>query len=204
MPPVPSTRAPKALTALGVLLLLGAVALVVVGVVLVARTLPTGVLGPGGTPGPDVVAVVDAPGTAEVRLEAGAHQVWLVTSGTAGDAGLAGDVRVVGPDGEEVRVRQGWLSGRTSGGGTVAHAVAGFDVATAGTHTIEAPAADDGAQARLHVTPDDGAAAFVGGILGTVGVVMASLVLGAIGLGIAVGGGIWWYRRAHPPAVSPR
>lgn len=221
MQPARSTRGPRALTVLGVVVLLGALVAGSVAVVLVVRALPTGVVGPDGGPGPDVVAVVEPGREARAELTAGAYHVWSATPARgAGDGDATSDgasgglpdgardvverIRVTDPAGDDdVPVRRGWLSGTSRNGRHLAVTVAGFDTSRSGTHVLHVPSLPGTDDAHLLLTADRGAATFVGAVLGTVAAVMAALVLAAVGLGLALGGGVWWYRRAHPPAPLP-
>lgn len=199
MQPTPSTRGPKVLVALGVLTVLLGVAVAVLGTAAFTRNLPAEVLDADGEPGARVLAVVDAGDSVDVDLRAGDHQVWLVTPRSVHEPDLDDDLRVTGPDGTDVNVRQGWLSGASTRGTVVARAVAGFEAPTDGSYRITAPPLEGVADGRLFVTFDDGPTAFVGGILGTIGAVLGGVFLGATGLGLGAAGGIWWYRRLHPP-----
>lgn len=190
---------------MGAAVLLLAVGVAVLGAVLFARALPLDVLGAGGTPGPSVVGTVPAGGSATIELDARRYVVWLAAPRADAGVYLDGDLTVTDPDGAQVRVRQGWLSGTSGRGGVLARTAAAFTADVSGPHQLRAPAVEGSSEAVLLVTPDEGPAVFIGGIFGTLGAVLGSLLLGTVGLGLTVGGAIWWYRRLHPPTpVAPR
>ena len=88
------------------------------------------------------------------------------------------------------------VSADVSLGGSRAFAVGGFRVTQAGEHTIEVPAADV-PDAQVVLVEGTETAAFVSGVLGTVGGTIAAIGLGVLGFGLTVGGVIWWVVRAR-------
>jgi hypothetical protein len=203
-----STRGAKVLTASGALVLVGTV----VVAVLVGRTfiglIPVGLLGPDGEPGPAVVASIDAPGSAQVDLDAGRYAV-LVAYEADGDAQegdeleLVGDLQVLAPDGTPVRASGGaQVTMRSARGDVVAHTVAAFTVAQPGTHTVTVPATQDGSPATVLLTPDQDFLPFFTGIFSTILGVFLVIGLGFVGTAMAVGGGIWWALARRPRLPS--
>lgn len=208
-----STRGAKVLTVLGALVLIGTV----VVAVLVGRTfvglLPTGILGTDGQPGPDVVASIDAPGTARVDLDAGRYAVLVAYEADESDGDaregdeleLTGDLQVTAPDGTSVDASGGaQVTMRSGRGDVVAHTVAAFTVTQPGTHTVTVPGTQDGSPATVLLTPDADFLPFFTGIFSTVLGVFLVIGLGFVGTAMAVGGGIWWAlaRRSRLPSAD--
>jgi hypothetical protein len=199
-----STAGPRLLTFGGV----AALALGAVGLVLAAQSfvglLPLGILTADGTAGSDVVATVPAPGSTEVVLEGSTDYALYLARPEAAEGGLDGRVVVEGPGGEVVDVAgSADVSVHTSRGGIVANTVGSFTTAAAGTYTLVAPAMSDDVEASVLVAPDRPVLPFVGGILGTIAGVLVAGVLGALGLGMVIGGALWWHvrRRARSAAT---
>lgn len=194
-----STRGAKVLVASGAVVLL--LALVVGGFAarVFVRTLPFEVLSADGGAGSGVVGVVPVPGEESLTLDEGSYAVYLAhpARGPEPDTSRFADhVTVTGPDGEPVRLSGPSASGTVGMGGTSARTVTGFSVPTTGDHVVEVDASL-GEEVRLLLVEDAGFVAFFGGVMGTVMGVFAALGLGAVGLGLGVGGGILWYRRTH-------
>ena len=195
-PPATSTTGPKITVAFGVVALLGAIALMVVGGLAVARILPTDVLRMDGSPGDAVVGVVDAPGTREVDLEADtAYAVYLVEQGTV--SGRAVEPVVTGPDGEAVDVGTPSYSSQVTMGSTHARATASFTTGAAGTYTIEATTVEategvDRDGVRVFIVEDGGLGGFLGGLFGGVAGLLGGVFLGLVAVALLVTGGVMW------------
>ncbi|MGY4645166.1 hypothetical protein [Cellulomonas sp. URHB0016] len=206
-----SLVAPVTLTVVGVALLLVAGVVTVFVVRIFMGLLPLDVLDARGEPGPAVLAVVDAPGTATVVLDAATrYAVYLVVPDDAEQDGLDGRLAVTAPDGSPVAVRDSAdVSVSASRGDVTASTVAGFASDGAGTYTVDVPPASvDGA--RVLVVKDDSAVSFIFGVFGGIAGVLVICVLGVLGLGMTVGGGVWWGLRVRarralrlPPAGPP-
>lgn len=200
-PPAPAAgrtgAGPVALLVSGAVALVLAVVVAVLGGRLLLSTLPLGVLDAQGRPGPDVVAEAPAPGTAEVTLAADTTYTVLLRSLPRG-AGLDGDLAATGPDGTDVRVRRSSISLETTRGGQQARAVAELTTGEAGVHVLVVPAPTDASPASVLLVESTGAGALLGGVLGTVASVLAALTLGALGIGLVVGGLIWRQVRRRP------
>ncbi len=185
-----STTGPKVTVALGVVALLAAIALLVVGGLAVARTLPTDVLELDGSPGDAVVGVVDVPGAAEVELAADtSYAIYLVQD--TGWALRVAEPSVTSPDGHRVDVRGPSYSSTVTMGGTHAEAIASFRSTRAGTYVIDSGTVGD-ADTRLFVVEDEGLGGFLGGLFGGVAGVLGGVFLGVVALVLLVVGGIMW------------
>lgn len=198
-PSRPSPRGPALLTTTGVVLVLASLAALVAGTVLFARTLPLDVLAGDGGEGTGVAGVVVEGEPSVMVLEEGRYLLWATApDGVGVDAGVVREAtRIIGPDGP-VPVGDPSMTGEVVLGGVRAEAVAGFHAPAYGEHTIEAPGLGPGTAAepvRLLVTEDPGVAGLAGGVLGTLGLVGIAVLLGAFGIGMTVGGGIWWASR---------
>lgn len=204
-PPSPrrtSLTGPVVLTAVGVLLLVGALVAALATAGGFVGALRTDVLTLRGEPGPAVLGRADAPGVAQVELVAGErYAVHLVVH--------QGDV----PEGERPRLEQDVLlqapsgtvvaadgapgvSTRTAAGGRVAVSVGAFTAPEDGTYTMVVPPAElDGAW--VAVAPDKDFAPFFTAIWGTVLGTFLTIGLGLVGGGALVAGVVWWVLRAR-------
>lgn len=181
----------------GVVLILAVVAGLVAGLVLF-RTADSGVLTLKGGVGDSVIAEADAPGATAVRLEEGErYAIHLVTPSDDHSAELEGDVELLTPSGETI-VADGDPSVdlQTTLGGRTARSVAAFIAPEDGTYAVSVPAADVD-DARVYITPEEEFAPFLAGVLGSALGIVAAVGLGMLGLGMAIGGGIWWAVRAR-------
>ena len=194
-----STRGAKILTALGALVCLGGLVLGVVIAVQFVRLLPLDVLGPDGAPGSAVVAVVEAPGTADARLEAGRYAIVLTQRQPVGSGGLASDLSVTAPDGTAVATdARPQVSMHASRGSYAARSVGAFVAAEPGIYTVTAPRMADGTPATVMLTKDQDVAPFVTGIVSTVFGLIAVIVVGLLGCGMLLGGIVWWVMARRP------
>lgn len=207
-PPHRSTRGARILTAIGALLCVGAVVLAVVTGRQFVSLLPLDVLGSDGGAGSAVVGTVEAPGTAEVRLGAGRYAI-LLAQNQPGEqaelAELAGDLRVIAPDGTSVAADAGpQVSLNASRGGISARSIGAIVAAEPGVYVLTAPRMADGSTATVMLTPDQDFAPFLTGIFGTVFGVFGVIVLGLVGLGTTVGGIVWWVLAQRPRTANLR
>lgn len=195
-----STTGPKITVGLGVVALLGAIALLAVGGLAVARTLPTDVLELDGSPGEGVVGVVDVAGVAEVDLAAETgYAIYLVREGGWPQERI--EPAVTAPDGRPVDVQGPSYSSTVTMGGTHAEAIGAFTSGRAGTYVVEGGAdgpladADD---VRLYVVEDEGLGGFLGGLFGGVAGILGGVFLGVVALALlVVGGVVWGVRRGN-------
>ncbi|WP_250445376.1 hypothetical protein [Actinotalea sp. C106] len=203
-----SLRGPKILTFSGVAALALSIAAGVVAAVMFFGLLPTGVLSSNGGDGPDAVASVEAPGTMQVDLEADvAYAFYLARDAGMSNARLEARPEVTGPDGQEMAVSSApSVSGNIGRGSTRAATVGGFRAGSSGTHTVDVPGAlFAGDDARVILVEDQEVMPFVTGIFGTVVLVLVAVALGTVGLGLTVGGIVWWVvRRRSTPAAPSR
>lgn len=208
-PPLPaaaprrtSLTGPVVLTAVGVLLLVGALLAAVATAGVLVGALRTDVLTRDGEPGPAVLAVTVAPGAVEVDLVAGErYAVYVVVPADAAPAGerpdLEQDVLLRAPSGEVLAADGApGVNVRTAAGGRVAATVGAFTAPESGTYAVAAPptAVDD---TWVALAPDQAFVPFFSAIWGTVlgAFVVIALVMG--GGGAVVGGVVWWVLRAR-------
>jgi hypothetical protein len=201
-----STTGPAWLTWIGIVLLVAAVAIAIFTVSLFVSLLPVGVMNADGSPGEDVVASVDAGRTGEAEFEADTdYLVILVRPTDASEGALAGDIIVTAPDGSSSpAVQDPGVDMNVGGGGSSGESFTAFGADAGGTYEIAVPAATDAEPTSVLIVEDRETLSFVGGIFGTVGGVFAAILLGLVGLGLMIGGGLWWRsRRAARRAASP-
>ncbi|NTW39416.1 MAG: hypothetical protein HGA44_05935, partial [Cellulomonadaceae bacterium] len=148
--------------------------------------------------GSGVIAEVDAPGTGTVELEAGErYALHLVTPGYGDDADLLGDIELTAPSGDTVDVDGSpTVHMETTMGSWHAESVAAFIAPEDGVYEITVPSADVD-DARVLVAPDQAFAPFFAGIFGSVLGVFVAIGLGILGLGLTIGGIIWWVFRSR-------
>lgn len=204
VPAARTGRGPVALLVIGGVTLVLAVVAAIGTARLFAGALPLGVLTADGTAGPDVVAEASVPGTTTVTLAEGTTYTLLLRTEGTGSADLAGDLSVAGPGGADLPVGSADVSTSTARGGAYARSVAGITARSTGEHVVTAPPVDGGVAASLLVVESAGFGPFIGSIFGTVAGAFAALLLGAVGLGLLVGGLIWRHvRRRGPTAPAP-
>lgn len=200
-PPTPATgrtgRGPVVLVVAGALALVLALGVGVLGGRLFLSTLPLGVLDAHGGPGADVVAEAPAPGRTAVDLEAGTTYTVLLRS-LPRVVGLEGEVDVAGPGGAELTTTAPVPSLEATRGGTRARSVTQFTTGDAGPYVLTVPRPTHDSPASVLLVETTGMGAFVGGIFGTIASVFAALTLGAVGLGLVIGGLIWRHVRRRP------
>lgn len=198
VPPRPvktSLAGPITLTAVGVFLVVATIVVAFFVVRTFVSIVPLGVLDGSGNPGSSSLASTDAPGTTTATLEPGYYDLYLVVPASERYANLEGTAQLTGPDGELVTAEPPGVNGNASMGGSRAFTVAGFRVESAGEYTLTVPAASSDDALVVLVEGHD-VAGFVSGLLGTVGGVFVAIGLGVVGLGLTVGGVIWWVVRA--------
>jgi hypothetical protein len=151
-----------------------------------------------------VVGTVDAPGTAQVQLEAGRYAILIAQRRPAGLAGLADDLGVRAPDGTKVVTSaKPQVSLSASRGGVTARSVGAFVAAEPGVYTVTAPRMADGSTATVMLTPDRDFAPFFTGIVSTIFGVFGVIIGGFLGCAMAIGGIVWWAIARRPRAVLP-
>ncbi len=188
----------------GSVALLAAVAVGVVSAVFAIRTMPLGILTLGGEPGRDVLAVVDAPGTGTLTLEADTdYGLLLVVPSSQAPGWLDGNLTVTGPGAEEIAVTSGSSVNLTvASGGQSGRVVGAVRPNASGAHELTVPPAGQGT-GRVFVTELPETGTLVTGIFGGVLGFIAAVFLGIAGVGMLCGGLIWRTlrkRSAPPPA----
>lgn len=197
-PPKTSTRGARILTLLGVLALVVAVVVGVVGI----RTLSDAVTDPL-RPSAGSIVIARGPSDAPLTLEAEAGRTYsLVALDRTSAASVAATASVAGPDGAPVRVVPVDESTHLSVDGYTVSRFASFTTTTAGTYTIDVVSsvarswdvavADPGAV-------DDLARDLVVGVV----LVVAGVIGAGIGLVLSISGWIWWaVRRSNQRKVA--
>ncbi|RUQ98277.1 hypothetical protein [Labedella endophytica] len=205
-----STTGPAWLTWIGIVLLVATVAIAIGTVSLFASLLPTGILSRDGSVGDDVVASVDAGSSTSVDLDGDtSYSLLLVRPSDESSGALTGDIALIAPDGTtSVADRAPAVSTRVNGGQLTAASFTAFRTTDEGAYTITVPAATDDEPTSVLIVEDGETLPFVGGVLGSIGGVFAALITGFLGLGLTIGGGLWWRsrraaRRASAAPASP-
>lgn len=200
-----STTGPKVTVAIGAALLVAAIAVGVLGAMAFVDVMPTDVLQLDGSPGSGVLAESDAPGSTTVELPAdAAYTLFLVRDDRNLSTAMDGTPTVTDEDGRTIAVRASDVDLTATMGTTHAEAVASFRTDSAGTYTVEAPAAADGRPARVFVVESTGLGGFIGGIFGGVAGILGAVFLGLASVALLVVGGIMWgVRRGNASRVQP-
>lgn len=197
-----STTGPKITVALGVVALIGAIALLAIGGLAVARILPTDVLEMDGSPGSAVVGVVPVPGSGEIELDQETSYALYLVRETGWSVAQV-DPSVTSPDGRRIDVGGPSYSSTVTMGGTHAEAIGSFSSARAGTYLVDAGAPSDTDGVRLFVVEDDGLGTFLGGLFGGVAGILGGVFLGIVAIALLVVGGILWgVRRGNARRVA--
>ena len=197
LPVKTSTQGPKILTAVGVVLLLAAIAVVVLVVRLFLSVLPTGIVAADGAPGPDAAGGTGVPGTVTLSLPADTTYAIYLAHPTGVSVQLSDEIVVTGPDGQPAG-SAATPSGTTTHHGVTARDVDAFRTGAAGNYTLTAPELenpDPSRWATIIVTESDSIPGFVGGVFGTIAGVFVAIGLGLAGLTVTIVGAIWWYTR---------
>ncbi|MBO9569622.1 MULTISPECIES: hypothetical protein [Cellulomonas] len=204
-PPRPrrtSVTGPVWLTAVGVVLLLGALVAFVATIGGFVGAVRSDVLTNDGRPGAAVLASADAPGATEVVLTAGErYAVYLVVPRDAvrddERPELAEDVLLMAPSGAVVEADGSpGVSMQTGAGGRVAATVGAFTAPESGRYTVAVPPAD-ASDAWVAIAADKPFGPFFGSVVGTVLGVFVVIGLSAAGFGMTLGGAIWWVLRVR-------
>lgn len=199
---------PVLLTVVGALLLVGALAVAVVTAGGFVGAVRSDVLTRDGGPGAAVLASARAPGAASVELTAGErYAVYLVVPREAvGDderPDLDEDVLLRTPSGAVVAADGSpGVNVTTSVRGWTAATVGAFTAPETGTYEMAVP--DTGVtDAWVALAPDKPFAPFFGAVWGTVAGVFVVIGLSVVGVGVLVGGVVWWVLRARARRTPP-
>jgi len=202
-----------------------AVAAVVGGVLLLVSVVSAGagIITSDGTPGSAVVVAVEPGQTETVELEADTlYQLWVLgpsaryepVSPYPGDecvpSAFGAFPAAVGPGGQEVRVRPATGRHEVTVSGHTANARWQLTTDVAGTYQIEAPEWCT-SSSTLALVEGDGIWAMLGGIGLMVVLWIVAGFLGLAGLGMTLGGALWWSSRKKrarsqatpPPSATP-
>lgn len=201
------SRGPKILTLVGVLALVLATALVLAGVGRFTGLVPDGFRDADATTDEYLRGTTAVPGNMEIQAEAGRRFV-IEQQGGGSQVVPVGAVSVEGPDGRDVVVSAAGHTPSTatpqpstsspSDRGEPTVRVGSFTALDAGTYTISVTQPDgvDTTGAELRVLDDQ----FLSDIASEAGTGVLFLVvgglIGALGLGLSIGGVTWWIVRA--------
>jgi len=200
-PPVPSRPVRTSTTGPAVLTIIGAICLVaaIVATVFAVRTfvgiVPLHVLDSRGDPGSAALGVTDVPGAATLDLDAGWYDIYAVVP-MARFSTPDVTVQVTGPDGTPVDLQSPTVASTTSLGGSSANAISSFQVTDPGQYTLTATDATS-TDTRVIVVRGKPTTAFLGSVAGVVVGMFLAIGLGVVGLGLTIGGGVWWGNRAR-------
>lgn len=201
-PVVPRTsrKGPITLTAVGVVLLIGAVVVAVMVARLFLSVVPFGVVSADGGPGTDALGGAEVPGEVTVVLEADSvYAVYLAHPASAVEAELLDQVAVTAPDGAEVSQIPAPAS-TTTINDVSASSIFTFRTGAAGEYTVTAPpltVSSDAPRASVIVAPHQAFGGFMSSLLSSIAGVFIALGLGGAGLVLVLIGAIWWYTRSR-------
>ena len=187
-----STAGPRATVVVGVGTLLLAIVAGVLGARAFVDILPTDVLRMDGSPGPAVLAEVDAPGSVEVELQPDATYTLLIVRADGGGTATTAEPTVTSPSGSRTSVTRPDVDLTVTMGSHHAEAIASFRTQDGGPYRIDAPATLDGRPASLYLVESDGFGAFMGGLFGSIAGVLGAVFLGVTATILLIIGGIMW------------
>lgn len=197
-PPKTSTRGAQILTLLGVLALVVAVVVGVVGI----KTLSDAVTDPL-RPAAGSIVIARGPSDAPLTLDAEAGRTYsLVAVDPTSAASVAATADVTGPDGEPVRVVPVDEKTHLSLDGFTVSRFASFTTTSAGTYTIDVVSSVSRSWDVAVADPgavDDLARDLVVGVV----LIVAGVIGAGIGLVLSISGWIWWaVRRSNQRKVA--
>lgn len=196
-----STTGAKILTGIGALFLLLALVLVVVGIDRLADTVSEDAL--EVRPGADVTAEAreDVPGPALFTAERDTRYAVLFI-GPAEERIDDDDLVVTGPDGAQVGLAESNMSYSFSAAQTTTH-VATFESDAAGSYTVSVTGTSATARGDLAIIDDELIAGLVVGAVSGVLIIVAGVFAGILGVGLLIGGAVWWgVRRSAAKAAG--
>lgn len=181
------------MTSVGIVLVVLALVLVIVGIVRLADTVSDDALDVRGGPGASVEAREDIPDPVELSADEDTRYAVLFI-GRPGDDVSARDLTVVGPRGEEVYLSASHVSYTFSSSRTAMH-VATFETDEEGTYTLTVDGPSASASGDLAILDDDLVVGLVVGAVSGVALLVAGIITGLAGLGLGIGGAVWWSMR---------
>ncbi|MBI9115311.1 hypothetical protein [Sanguibacter suaedae] len=188
---LPTTRGPKILTGVGIVLLLIGIAAVAFGATRLADGLRSVV--EASESSEELLGAEAGPVGEALQLTGLAdHRYSVLHSTSSGPEVQPGDVRIAGPDGEPVSVEDRNVERRLEIGGQTNVEVASFRTTEAGSYTLTVSGTSASVGGDIAVVDDEVLEDLLVGGLRTVGIVAAGALVSVVGLGIAVAGGIWW------------
>jgi hypothetical protein len=187
-----STVGPRWVTFIGIALLVAGLGAGVGSLVMFARALPTGIVAADGSLGDAVILAVDPGGSGTATLDGGTtYGLWLVGDE---DVLVSQAPVVTGPDGSSAQVIPTAVDATVDIGGVSALYVWDLRTDAAGTYTVQA---DPACKATLALTPAESSLDIVTSVSLTLLLVFVAVGLGAAGIGLVIGGGVWWSHRRH-------
>ncbi|MEP7763950.1 hypothetical protein [Sanguibacter sp. 25GB23B1] len=198
-PPTPtrpadtSTRGPAIMTTVGVVLVVLALVLVVVGIVRLTDTVSEDALDVHDGRWAAVEAREDIPDPVELAAEEDTTYAVLFI-GRTGDEVEVRDLAVVGPRGEDVDLDATQVGYTFSTSRTTTH-VATFDTDEEGTYTLTVEGPSASASGDLAILDDDLVVGLVVGAVSGLVLLGAGILTGLVGLGLGIGGAVWWSMR---------
>ena len=190
VPPRSSTTGAKVLTGVGAVVAVVALVLVVVGITRLADTVSEDAL--DVRPGADVSVEVreDIPGPARFMAERDTRYAVLFI-GPAEEEVDVDDLVVTGPDGAQVDLSESGMSYTFSSSRTTTY-LATFESDDAGSYTLSVTGPSETARGDLAIIDDELIAGLVVGAVSGVLLIVAGVFTGLVGVGLLVGGGVWW------------
>lgn len=197
-----STTGPMIMTIVGIVLAVIALVLVIAGIVRFADTVSEDALEMRHGDRDGVQVRADIPEPAAFTAEEGTTYAVLFF-GSPQDEVDVDDLTVTGPRGEDVDLVASHVSYSTSSSRTTTY-LATFEADDAGTYTLTVDGPSAGVDGELAVTDDELVVDLVLGAVSGVLLLVAGLITGATGLGLAIGGAVWWTVRRRAARALTR
>lgn len=189
-----STTGPMVMTIVGIVLSVIALVLVIVGIVRFADTVSEDALDLRGSDRDDIMVRTDIPEPATfVADESTTYAVLFF--GSPQDEVDVDDLTVTGPRGEDVGLVATHMSYSSSSPRTTTTYLATFETDEAGTYTVTVDGPSAEVDGELAVTDDEVVVDLVLGAVSGVLLIIAGALTGAVGLGLGIGGAVWWIVR---------
>lgn len=197
-PPPPvrtSTTGPKVMTFVGIGLLLIAAAVLIAGIVQVAATVSRFSDEPSRSS--HSLDYVRLPGSLSFTGEAGEEYAIVVNSTSSRTIDLD-DVEVTAPDGLPVDLSTSSVNFENSTPGSENHVRAvTFTAPLDGTYSATVTGRSAGLSGSMTAVDADEIASIIGRTAVAVVAIVGSALLGVLGLGLTIGGGVWWKSRSN-------
>ena len=196
-PPPPvrtSTTGPKVMTFVGIGLLIIAAAVLIAGIVQIVSTVSRFSDEPSRSS--HSLDYVRLPGSLSFTGEAG-EEYAIVVNSTSGRTIDLDDVEVTGPDGRPVDLSISSVNFENSTPGSETHLRAiTFTAPLDGTYSTTVTGSSADLPGTLTAVDADEIASVIGRAALAVVAIVAAALLGVLGVGLTIGGGIWWHSRS--------